>query len=262
MKTLILGAGKMVEAILVGLKEETDLSNYVLFSPSGESAKKLANSIGCRYVLSLDEVTNPDFIWIGCKPQQLKALSNSIEGKFKGSTFVSLLAAVPEMDQRKILSTEKLIRVMPNLPVQFKKGVTLLSTTSAQEELKKVKSLFSLIGIAHEVKESELDELTILTGSGPALFYEFTKYLFQSFSSLTSEEREGLVRMVLQGVGESVAREKKDLESMINAVTSKAGVTIAVLEHWRKNGIERLISDGISSGMARSEEIKDSLLQN
>jgi pyrroline-5-carboxylate reductase len=262
MKTLILGAGKMVEAILVGLKEETDLSNYILYSPSGESAKKLAQSIGCRYVLCLDEVREVDFVWLGCKPQQLKALASSISGKFKHATFVSLLAAVPEVEQLKILAVNKLVRVMPNLPVKFKRGVTLLSSSSAKEDLKKVKSLFSLLGLAHEVMESELDELTLLTGSGPALFYEFTKCLFHSFSSLAPAEREKLSRMVLQGAGEAVAIDDNDLDVMINAVTSKGGVTIAVLENWRKNGMDKLISDGVRSGLKRSEEIKDSLLHN
>lgn len=262
MKVLILGAGKMVEAILEGLKNESDLSNFYLYSPSGRSAEVLAKKVGAKFAATLDEVKDPTWVWVGCKPQQLKDLSLLIQGKFPKATYVSMLAALAEADQLKVLGVSKLIRIMPNLPVKFKKGVTLLSSTSAQEELKQVKNLFSLIGLAQEVSEIELEELTLLTGSGPALFYEFTKMLAMSFTSLTEKDREHLARMVLSGAGVSLDSSGENLTEMINGVTSKAGVTIAVLEEWRRLKLNELIQKGVHTGKERSTEIRATLRQN
>jgi len=262
MKVLILGAGKMVEAILTGLKNESDLSQFYLYSPSGKSAEELAKKVGVNFVRTLDEVKNPTWVWIGCKPQQLKNLALSIKGKFPHATYVSMLAAVEEVDQLKILNISKLIRIMPNLAVKFKKGITLLSSTTAQMELKQVENLFSLVGLARIVKESELEELTLLTGSGPALFYEFTKLLSLSFTSLKEKEREDLARMVLSGAGVSVGSSSEDLSEMINGVTSKAGVTITVLEEWRRLKLIEVIQKGILVGKERSNVIKESLRQS
>lgn len=258
MKVLVLGAGKMVEAILEGLKNETDLSRFYIYSPSGVSAEALAKKVGATHVKTLDEVT-PDFVWVGCKPQQLKDLAATIAGKFSKATFVSMLAALSEADQLQVLGVSKLIRIMPNLSVKYKKGITLISSESARAELKQVKSLFSLIGLARELSEAELEELTLLTGSGPALFYEFTKVLSASFTSLNEKEREELARMVLLGSALSTSQSGESLGTMIDSVTSKAGVTIAVLEEWRKLKMNELILNGVTAGKKRTDEIKASL---
>lgn len=258
MKVLVLGAGKMTGAILEGLKNEVDLSRFYIYSPSGVSASALAKSVGAVHVKTLDEVT-PDYVWIGCKPQQLKDLALALNGRFQNATFVSMLAALTEKDQLTVLGVKKLIRIMPNLSVKYKKGITLISTESAKANLAQIKTLFSLIGLAKELPEAELEELTLLTGSGPALFYEFTKILSASFNSLTDAEREELARMVLVGSGVSVSSSEDSLSTMIDGVTSKAGVTIAVLEQWRKLKMNELILDGVSTGKKRSDEIKASL---
>lgn len=262
MKVLILGAGKMVEAILHGLKNESDLSQFYIYTPSGKSAELLAKKMGINFVATLDEVKDPTWVWLGCKPQQLKELALSIKGKFPNAIYVSMLAALAEADQLKVLGVSKLVRIMPNLPVKYKKGITLLSSTSASAELKQVKTLFSFIGLAKEVREAELEELTLLTGSGPALYYEFTKLLAGSFSSLSQIEREELARMVLTGAGVSIETSSEALSEMINNVTSKAGVTIAVLEKWRESNMITLVKGGVLAGKERSNVIRESIRQS
>jgi pyrroline-5-carboxylate reductase len=173
-----------------------------------------------------------------------------------------MLAAVSESDQRKILGISKLIRIMPNLPVKYKKGITLISSDSAPSEMKQVKNLFSLVGLSQEVEECELEELTLLTGSGPALFYEFTRLLAASFTSLPLNERERLARMVLSGSGVSLESAPDELDQMIGQVTSKAGVTIAVLDEWRDLKLNKLILAGIAAGKKRSVQISQTLRDN
>lgn len=262
MKVLVLGAGKMVEAILMGLQNETDMSHFYVYSPSGKSALDLAKKVGINFTANLESIPQPDWVWVGCKPQQLKTLAESIKGKFPKATFVSMLAAVDEADQLNVLGVSKLVRIMPNLSVKFKKGITLISSDSAKAELKTIKNLFSSIGLAQEVSEKELEELTLLTGSGPALFYEFTKNLASNFSSLSETDRENLARQVLQGSGISTASTEESLQNMIDSVTSKAGVTIAVLEEWRKQNLSDVLKNGVEAGLKRTAEIKDSLRGN
>lgn len=259
MKVLVLGAGKMVEAILEGLKNETDLSQFYIYSPSGVSSKVLAKKIGCHVAESIEDVKNPEWIWIGCKPQQLKGLEQSFRGKFPQVTFVSMLAAISEADQLEILGVNRLIRIMPNLPIRFKKGITLMTSRSATSDIKRISNIFSLVGLVKEVNESQFEELTLLTGSGPALFYEFTKSLGNCFSSLPASEIEELSRAVLQGSGFSVSASDDTLKEMIDQVTSKAGVTIAVLERWRSEKLEQVLMNGVEAGLQRTFEIKDSL---
>lgn len=259
MRVLVLGAGKMTEAILMGLKKTENLSEWMIYSPSGISAKNLAAKTGSQVASDITSVSQPDWILIGCKPQQLGDLKKIIGDRFKGSLIVSMLAALSEADQKEILEAGALIRIMPNLPVAFNDGVTLLSSESAKERLSSFQVFFSKLGQALVVKEEELEELTLLTGSGPALFYEFARSLTECFSSLDQEAREKLVRNVIKGVSKNLSSSADDLKTLTDAVTSKGGVTIAVLESWRKNNLHELLKTGINAGKSRGQEIKATL---
>lgn len=255
MKVLVLGAGKMATAVLTGFKKTENLHEWMIYSPSGVSAQNLAAKVGARFVSDLNSVKNPDWILVGCKPQQLPDLKQLIGDKFKGSLFVSLLAAVSEEDQLKMLGEKNLIRVMPNLPVAFNEGVTLIASRSAESRLSSFNGLFAKLGLCLSLKEEELDELTLLTGSGPAFFYEFAKNLAESFTSLNDVEREKLVRQVMIGSSKSLG-DSSSLVEKTAAVTSKGGVTIAVLEKWRELDLKKLLLQGINRGKERSTEIK------
>ncbi len=258
MRVLVLGAGKMVDAILTGLRKSENLSEWMIYSPSGSSASKLAGKVGARAVADLTGVKNPEWILVGCKPQQLKELKATLGDRFRESLFVSILAALTEADQLRILEAKDLIRVMPNLPVEHNDGVVLLSSASSKGRLSSFQTLFGKLGQALVVEEAELDELTLLTGSGPAFFYEFARELAASFTALSAEEREKLVRQVLKGSSRSLGG-KETLEEMVNGVTSKGGVTIAVLEEWRGKRMPELLAEGIEGGRRRARELRDLL---
>jgi pyrroline-5-carboxylate reductase len=261
MKVLVLGAGKMIEGILFGLKKTNDLSQWSIYTPSGVSAQKLAAAVGAQSIQDL-KLIQPDWILVGCKPQQLKELNATLSGLFSDALYVSVLAAASEADQIKTLGIKKLIRFMPNLAVRYNAGISLLSSTSAKNELPRFQSLFSSIGEAIIVQENELDELTLLTGSGPAFFYEFALRLSESFTSLDQLTREKLVRQVLIGSAETVKTSSSQLSNLIDAVTSKGGVTIVVLENWRFNGMSNWLKKGIEAGRARTADLKALILRN
>lgn len=261
MRVLVLGAGKMTEAILMGLREKENLSQWMIYSPSGVSAQKLAGKVGAKAIINLSDAKNPDWILVGCKPQQLKDLAQTLDEKLKGCLFVSMLAALSEELQLKILGVKELIRIMPNLPVQYGEGVTLLSSISAETRLPSFQVLFSKLGTSIAMKEEELEELTLLTGSGPAFFYEFASLFAQSFNSLDMKEREKLVRQVLKGAALSASQAEQSLSEMRESVTSKGGVTIAVLNEWWNLNFAEFLKKGVAAGKKRAAEIK-SLLQS
>jgi pyrroline-5-carboxylate reductase len=242
----------MVVSILAGMSAE-GVSSWGIVSKSGVSAKRLADQFGMQFCENISDFPNPDWILLGCKPQQIKEIV------IPDVPVMSLLAAIPEQTQKEILKVSHLIRVMPNLPVKTRTGVTLLSSSSKQL-LKMPEELFSRLGVTKTLSEKELEELTLLTGSGPALFYEFAKTLAASFTSLTADEREALARAVLQGSAASL--DESTLQSMIDAVTSKGGVTIAVLEEWRRKGLSDVLESGVKNGLRRTEELKAHLLQS
>jgi pyrroline-5-carboxylate reductase len=260
-KILVLGAGKMIEGIFTGLQKKMGLEKVFFFSPSGTSAKKLALKLGAQAIEDLDKIA-PDMIFIGCKPQQIRELKSLIGERFKDVPAVSILAALTERTQSEVLGIKKMIRVMPNLAVAYNEGVSLLSSVSAPGSLERVKELFQLLGHVEIVSESELEDLTLLTGSSQAFFFEFAKYLANSFQSLDEKTREILIRKSLIGAAHTLQNSESNLEELIKNVTSKGGVTISVLEELRRQKLDASVKKGIESGHQRAKDLSASILQN
>jgi pyrroline-5-carboxylate reductase len=260
MNVLVIGAGKMTSAILEGFVGQMDFSQWMIYSPGGQSSKSLAQKIGAQVIGSLHEAKEPDWILVGCKPQQLQSLASNLPESLRGALFVSMLAAIPEKKQLEVLGASKLIRIMPNLPVKHREGVTLMCGQSAAGELKEFQKLFALLGMSLIVGEPELEELTLLTGSGPALVYEFTRSLAEGFTALTPTQREILAVQMLYGAALNAHKEKGQLQTKIDAVTSKGGVTIAVLEGWRRHSFLDTVKAGLLAGQERARAIAKEII--
>lgn len=260
-RILVLGAGKMVEAILTGLSVQMTLENVSIFSPSGTSARRLAEKLGAKFTTDLDS-ESPELLLIGCKPQQIRELKGIIGNRFDRVPGISMLAALSEKTQREILGLPELVRVMPNLAVSFNEGVILLSSSGSDPVVNRAARLFGFLGHVERVSEGELEDLTLLTGSSPAFFYEFAKHLSSSFSSLDPEKRETLIRKTFAGAAETLRRSSGSLDDLIGSVTSKGGVTIAVLEELRRQDLGSTVKNGITKGHHRARELQGTILQS
>jgi pyrroline-5-carboxylate reductase len=258
MRVLIIGAGKMIDALLTGLRP--DEHDYFIFSPSGTSARALAKKHSINYI-SAPFIDSPDLVLLGHKPQQLKDVAELLRGKFPQSIVASLLAAVDEKNQLEILGVKKLVRIMANLSVGVKQGVTLLSSLSIDsDEMQNLKKWLSPTGLCVEVTENQLDELTLLTGCGPALFYQFALSLSKCFESLPLDETLKLTAQVFIGSSDLIKNYDSKFSKAIQDVCSKGGVTEAIINSWDKGRFFDEIKDGIDAGKIKTQIIKDSIL--
>ena len=101
-----------------------------------------------------------------------------------------------------------------------------------------------------------------MTGSSPAFFYEFAALIAKSFTSLTPEKRELLIRKSFVGAALTLKASQKSLEELVQDVTSKGGVTIAVLEELRGQNLSLVVKDGVSRGQQRAKEIQSLILRS
>lgn len=106
-----------------------------------------------------------------CASQIRSSLHLSVTEKDK--VFVSVLVGITlsqlehEFSFMKIL---KMIRTMPNTPMQVGEGCTVYSPGSyvTQNDLEKVHLLLSSLGVAQQVPEKMINSVGTLTGCGPA----------------------------------------------------------------------------------------------
>lgn len=265
------GAGNMARALYTQMAVQRSDLNFHLFTPSHTSAQLLAkelNELSERSTSAYDNLSqlpSCDLYILACKPQQLKDLVDLLkQNKLtlrKDSVVISLLAGTSVKTISELLEHDKVVRVMPNTPVQCGRGVNLLYSSSALEasERQLVAEVFSAGAKVYTLEsEQRLDDLTVIAGSGPGYIFEFAR-IFQSYlesSGLDSESSKEMVSEVFLGTALLMTQSETSFEDLRNQVTSKRGVTEAALDSFKKDNLENIFADGLKAARKRIDQLK------
>jgi len=214
------GFGKMAQALVPGFKTIATLG---MTDPS-DAAKEAAMALDIDALSPDALLKKSDMLVIAVKPQQLPEILPFLMS-YTG-ILISLLAGV---NIEKISKTHKVARVMPNLPAKLKEGMTALcfSKNIKAEEKKKITSLFQTTGQVCVVKETALNGVTAISGSGPAFLYGLTQGLMSHASqfSLSPEQMRTLFAQTLVGAGKMMLETPDPVEELAKAVMSAKGTT-------------------------------------
>ena len=179
-----LGAGKMATALARGfVNAEIVFPREIIASDPFDTARKtFAAEIGAKTSAANANVAKfANVLILATKPDQVPAALAEISGAFtKNHLLISIAAGVTLAKLENALPAgARVIRVMPNTPALVGEGASAFalgkSATAADGEL--AKKLLSAVGVAFQVKESLLDAVTGLSGSGPAYVYQFIEAL-------------------------------------------------------------------------------------
>lgn len=176
-----------------------------------------------------------DYVFLAIKPQDFQKLKPL--GAIKSPAIViSLMAGIKISNIKKVFSNCRIVRAMPNLPVQIGQGVTgwyLDEKQFSANELKPLNAIFSQLGLSVKLQnEKMIDAITAISGSGPAYVFLFIDSLIKAALNLgfKQAEAEKIVMQTLVGSLEYINRiDKPDLGDLIKRVQSKGGTTEAAL---------------------------------
>lgn len=206
-------------------------------------------------------IDKADIVLIAVKPYHSADLFDSIKDLVRqDQVFVSLMAGVTIKTIQEALGVKKVIRTMPNLPAQVRKGVT--SFTSAPEvsevELETVKKLLDTTGVSLLVKnERTIDASTGISGSGPAYVFYFMQSMMEAALDMgfSTKEARLLVLQTFDGAIELFNQNDLSPEEWMNRVASKGGTTRAALDSMENNKVRDLIKEAAFAAFNRAEEI-------
>ena len=263
----IIGFGNMGSAIAEGLKNTYEVIVYDKDISKIKSLKKIKVASS-----NIDLVKNVDLVILAVKPQDFKSLLNEIKDYTKDKFVISIAAGIPIEFIKKYLNTE-IVRVMPNLPLKVKKGISCICPDSAvkKENLELAKKIFKRFGVVLVIKENLIDAATAISGSGPGFLYymiknksksEIKKYIKNIFIPIVIETAQKLgfdkksAQILAKNTKEGsliyLNKSKLSLSELINKVASKGGTTEAGLCVLSQN---RGLDEAILKAYERAKEL-------
>jgi pyrroline-5-carboxylate reductase len=252
----IIGGGNMGEALIKGLYArhcvhvcETDVLRV-------RYLKKKYRGI---VLGDLKVVEEASVIILAIKPQDMEILLKQVPvGKDK--LFISIAAGLTTKFFEKHLDGKaRVVRAMPNMPALIGEGITAISTGRYATilDLMTAQRILQTIGQTVIVKESMIDAVTAVSGSGPAYVFLFVEQWMAAAISLgfDQEEAKQLVYKTLLGSAHLLEKSEFDAATLRAKVTSKGGTTEAALNVFFTCNYDRIMEHALTAAKKRAKEL-------
>lgn len=261
MKISIIGGGNLGSALVQGFLrakvwKPTDI---LVCDISRTKISFLRRKFKVRTTSRIKEALNfSPILLLVIKPKDMESLLSKL-GSFKGKLLVTLAAGISTDFLEKRLGKISVIRVMPNICVAVGEGVCAYSLgryTRPSDE-KKFLSLFASLGETIKMKESSLNLITAISGSGPAYIFRIIEILISiaQKDGLSKKMASRIVSQTVFGSSKMVKELKEKPEILRAKVTSPGGTTAAALEVLEKNHLSEIFSNAIKSARKRAKEL-------
>ncbi len=265
----IIGCGHMGEAILKGVLDSSFLKqDQIIFYDKNTSRKE--HIISKYEICAAKDITGlvkeAAYIVLSVKPQDLKSVLKKLKASFNCeiNSIISIAAGVPTYYIEEILNLNvSVIRIMPNAPALYGKGMAAVSRGrfAKNADLLFSEKLIKSVGNYVFIDEKFQNIATALSGSGPAYFYLFCKYLIEAGieSGLDAEISRKLVVDTMIGAGIVIEKSRADLDNLIKRVASPGGTTEKALEEFARNKLGEIVVRAVESAKKRAYELQEFL---
>jgi len=259
----------MASSLIGGLiNNDHAASKITVTDPDAKKLKQLQQQFSINiFTDNLQAVENADVIVLAVKPQILRDVCEHIKTvcATKSPLFISIAAGIRSTDIDRWLGNENaIIRCMPNTPALIQAGASGLfankASTQAQKDI--AEKILSSAGITLWVeKESLLDAVTAVSGSGPAYFFLFMEAMQQAGHKLGLSEQTAslLARQTALGAARMSMEGTDDPATLRTKVTSKGGTTAAALASFEASNFSEIVEQALTAARDRAIELADEL---
>lgn len=262
MHVLLIGCGRLGRSLLQAWHKHAGISQLVVVQPSLSAQTLLEQKKHITFINHPNQMPHgfmPDMIVIAIKPQQIPKALVDYTPYAHNAIVVSLATGTTLANLATYLNTAKqFARLMPNLAVQIGQSANLAYLPKNDlETQQKIEHLFTCTGPLFWLdSEVSMDELTPISGSGPAYFFLFSENLIQTAIQLGTPAplARKLVQQTLLGSA-LLASKNANFEEMIGSVASKGGITEEALKIL-KPSLPQLIHQACAAAFQRVLELK------
>ncbi len=262
-RMVALGCGHMAGAMIARwLEAGLPPQALTVVRPSGTAVAP-----GVRVVRSADELAGegaPDVLLIGTKPQlwgEVRSVAQALSGD--ATLVLSIMAGPTLASLRADLPGREVVRLMPNLPVRFGKGVVAVHPPLARGEDRWLAALLLPLGHVEPLAdEAAFEAVTALAGCGPAFVFRYVDAMAAAGErlGLGGEQAAALARATLVGAAAQLAADEDATPTALaDRVASKGGSTRAGLDRLDRDGaLQGLLAETLEAARARGRELAES----
>lgn len=263
-RVTIIGCGNMGGAIARGLcLKHKDASQWLtLCDASLEKLELFKKEFSVTISTDpVDSIKEASIIVFALKPyvvlDVLEELKKALNDK-PTPLLISVAAGIKISQMKDLLKNQvSYARVMPNLPCLIAEGISGAYAES-DADYSVVERIFSTVGeVVRVEKESDLNTVTGLSGSGPA----FAFYLIDALAKgavekgLSQELAQKLACQTVIGSAKLLSGDGKTPAELIDQVTTPGGTTLAGLEVLKNKKVEEALKGAVIAATDRAIEL-------
>jgi|SRR5580658_7536455 pyrroline-5-carboxylate reductase len=259
-----LGGGKMAAALAKGVVSAglVKAANIRASDPLPAARTAFAAQTGARTTASNVEVVQSARVLIlAVKPGHVAELLDEIRLAFTpGHLLISIAAGVPIARLEGGLAPgARVIRVMPNAPalVGASASAYALGKAATGADAALAQKIFSAVGLAFQLKESLLDAVTGLSGSGPAYAFLMIEALSDGgvAAGLPRDAATKLAAQTLLGSAKMLLETGQHPGALKDMVASPGGTTIEGLHELEKGKLRGVLMSAVRAATEKSRKL-------
>lgn len=260
-----IGCGNMGGAIIKGMLSSGFASKEQIIATTSHKDHIATRSQALGINVTTDNaavLSDSDVVILAIKPYQFEAVLRPIHSLAKpGQIIISLAAGVSlSYMEREFFPKQKLLRAMPNTPVQVLEGMTSLSPNQlvTDADLHLAKTLFESCGKCEVVPESLIETVIGVSGSSPAYIYMVIEAMADAAVSdgMPRAQAYTFASQAVLGAAKMVIETGIHPGQLKDNVCSPGGTTIAAVAKLEETGLRNSI---ISSQKTCVQRAKDML---
>jgi pyrroline-5-carboxylate reductase len=237
------GSGNMAAAMARGLAGAAD---ELLFTDSGSGrAALLAGELGGEALASNGELAErADVVVLAVKPAKLDEAAAELS---EAGVVISLLGATSLERLRGAFPGSDVIRVMPNVGVEVRRGVLCVTGSSHAG----VRAMLERLGCVVELPDSQFDAATAVMGCAPAYFALVVEAIADA--GAVDGLDPGLCRelVVETAAGTAELLRRHEPAALRRAVASPGGSTEAGLAALEREGAREALGAAVQASLER-----------
>ncbi|KAA9299045.1 MULTISPECIES: pyrroline-5-carboxylate reductase [Aerococcus] len=260
----IIGAGNMGGAIAKGILENPPFQSMEvrLADQAVDQLKVFSDqySVTC-FTDNKEAVAGADYVILALKPAYIEAVIQEIKASLSPTCLlVSIATSLSLEGASKLLGSEqKFARVMPNTPAQVGAGMAgiVCNERLDADDRQGLHAIFSSLGQARFVTEDQLNTVTALSGSGPALMYMMLEAMADAavLTGMGRQDAYDFASQTMLGAAQMAQESQLHPGQLKDMVCTPAGTTIAEVQAAEALGLRTAMIESLLAGYDKAKEL-------